>query len=382
MNEKKNPSEWLKVKLDKKHLLVAITGHGFGHAVRVMQVLNRIAEKESLTRFTIITPVVDWFLQSTANFDYRLISLRLDIGAIQTDATNVNPLETLKAYSEFILNRDSILKQMETHLANDPVDAVLYDIPPIGSEIGNWLGVPTVGITNFSWDWIYEEYTKLYPEYQWVVEEIRHQYALTDLLLSLPYNGDLSAFPKTQEISWICRKSEVEPIEVKQKLNIDPMKPVALVTFGGIGSTVKLPLGKWTKEVQFLVSTPLHQLIGEGTLIENETLKQLGLTFTDLIQAASFVVSKPGYGIVSECIAHQTPMLYLERSYFREYGSLLEALNRHLHSQVLSEGMIESGNWQSALEELFAKRSAPPEPDPIMDGDYESADILLNLMNS
>lgn len=383
--EQKNRStdrDWAKVKLQKKHILVAVTGHGFGHASRILQVINRLVDRDPMIQFSIVTPVAEWFLKSACKTSFELLPLRLDIGVVQSDAMDIQPENTLKTYSEFILNRNRIFETLEQHLKEKIVDAVLFDIPPMGAEIGGWLGVPTFGVTNFSWDWIYEEYIEMFPMYHWILEEIKEQYQRTTILYELPYSGDLSSFPLRESISWICRKAKMEPKDVRKRLNLDTEKPIALVTFGGIGATVKLPIGKWTKEIQFLVTAPLNQLVGEGVVLENNTLHQLEITFPDLIQMANFVVSKPGYGIVSECIAHQTPLLYLERKHFREYQMLLEAMKKHLKSQLLTQEELESGDWKNALESLFAKRTLPQEPDPIMDGDWEVADSILKILNS
>ncbi len=44
-----------------------------------------------------------------------------------------------------------------------------------------------------------------------------------------------------------------------------------------------------------------------------------GLLYQDLVAAADVVVSKPGYGIVSECVANGTALLYTSRGRFIEY---------------------------------------------------------------
>ncbi|MCX7834666.1 MAG: hypothetical protein N2450_01190 [bacterium] len=373
-------SGWHKVKLQKREILVAITGHGFGHASRVLQIVNRIYERDPMIHFTIVTPVVEWFIRSTCHASFEIIPLQLDVGAVQKDALELDPEATLKKYAEFILHRDIIFKTLEESLKDKTIEAVLYDIPPLGGEIGAWLGVPTFGVTNFSWDWIYQEYIEIYPEYFWILEEMKEQYQRTTVLYELPYSGDLSSFPVRESISWICRRAKTDPKDVRKKLNLDPQKPVALITFGGIGTTVKLPTGVWTKDIHFLVTAPVLQVIGEGEILENDYLHQLEITFPDLIQMASFVVSKPGYGIVSECIAHQTPLLFIERKKFREYHKLLEAMQQHLKHQQLTTEALESGDWQGVLEKLFAKRTLPRDPDPTMEGDLEVADSILNFI--
>src|SRR5690606_27848302 len=45
-------------------------------------------------------------------------------------------------------------------------------------------------------------------------------------------------------------------------------------------------------------------------------------SFSDVIATANVVVSKPGYGILSECVVNHKPLVYAERTDFREYPVL------------------------------------------------------------
>ncbi len=375
-----DPKAWAPIAIRRRHIAICITGHGFGHAVRVLQVAKRLLEVEPSLTFTVITPVAEWFLRDVMPTPFRLIPTRIDIGTVQSDAIEADPLVTLKQYSDFVQNREVLFQKLTNDLGESPIDLVLVDLPPLGCELGAWLGVPTVAIGNFSWDWIYGEYTQTYPEYEWIVDEIRTQYSTTDLLLELPYAGDLSAFPNREEIPWICRRPHIDPEDVRKKLKIPPNKPIALVSFGGIGMKLKLPEGSLSDNIEFIVTAPLNGMIGKGRVIDNAQLAALGLTFTDVLGASSVVVSKPGYGIVSECIAAKVPMLYAGRQHFREYDLLVAGMKRHIRCELLSAEMLSSGNWQTAFESLFSHRTLASDPDPDIEGDTIAAEEIFKLL--
>ena len=48
-----------------------------------------------------------------------------------------------------------------------------------------------------------------------------------------------------------------------------------------------------------------------------------GIRYEDLVGAAEAVVTKPGYGIISEAIANDTAILYTARGHFPEYDVLV-----------------------------------------------------------
>ncbi|MDK9698900.1 MAG: hypothetical protein OEM52_01945 [bacterium] len=373
---------WLPIKLRGRHILIAITGHGFGHAVRVLQVANRLKQLDPQLEFTVVTPVAEWFLRDALRVPFRLLPMRLDLGTVQSDAIEADPLATLQQYEQFILHREALFNSLQEALVDTPVDLVLSDLPPVASEFGAWLGVPVVGIGNFSWDWIYGEYAEMYPEYSWVVEEIRTQYQMTDLLLELPYAGDLSAFPERDDIPWICRKGLLEPQETRKRLKLDPIKPIAVVSFGGLGMDVRLPDGEWSKNIDFFVMAPVNRIVGKGKVVENSVLASRHVTFPDLIRAASVVVTKPGYGIVSECIAAGVPMLYASRKHFREYPLLVNGMKRHIRAEELTKEMLTTGEWKPAFEALLGKRTLAAEPDPDTDGDKIAAELIMKKLES
>ena len=53
------------------------------------------------------------------------------------------------------------------------------------------------------------------------------------------------------------------------------------------------------------------------------------LRYEDLVAAADVVVSKPGYGIVSECIANDTALLYTSRGRLIEYDVMVAEMPQH-----------------------------------------------------
>ncbi len=55
------------------------------------------------------------------------------------------------------------------------------------------------------------------------------------------------------------------------------------------------------------------------TLVSEPLLYGAGLRYEDLVAAVDIVITKPGYGIISECVANETALLYTSRGRFAEY---------------------------------------------------------------
>ncbi len=60
--------------------------------------------------------------------------------------------------------------------------------------------------------------------------------------------------------------------------------------------------------------------------INEEAMYDAGVRYEDLVGAAEALVTKPGYGVISECIANDAAVLYTSRGHFPEYDVLVEEM--------------------------------------------------------
>jgi L-arabinokinase len=83
-----------------------------------------------------------------------------------------------------------------------------------------------------------------------------------------------------------------------------------------------------------------------------------GIAYPDLVNAADVVVTKPGYGIVAECLAHRTPVLFTPRGAFREQPLLVAGLQHYGRAIEIDNESLRLGNLQEALGRLLAQPQA------------------------
>ena len=84
--------------------------------------------------------------------------------------------------------------------------------------------------------------------------------------------------------------------------------------------------------------------------------------YQDLVRAADVVVTKPGYGIVSDAIAAGTRIVYTERGDFPEYPILVAEMPRYVPCAHVGNQDFLAGLWRAAIESVLA-RPVPPPPD-------------------
>jgi L-arabinokinase len=348
-----------------------VSGHGLGHASRSCQIINTLRRRHPDIFVEVVSDAPPWFL--TANLDPSVAVRRrsCDIGVLQRDSLVMNEEATLVAYRDFSRNHDALVAEEARSLSEAGVALVVADIPPAPFAAAGKAGIPAVGLSNFSWDWIYEGLLEKYPGYDDVIEGIRADYRCADRLLCLPFSGDFPAFPRQEELPLVARRSGRDASEIRRELAIDPGKRIGLISFGSFGlqGFDFSPLEKLTEWI-FLTEPGLA---GANLRI----LPRGSRPYPELVSAADVVITKPGYGIVSEAIAHGTAVLYSNRGDFREQALLVDGLHRYTRALEIGNDALRSGDWGAGLESLLAL----PQPKETIatNGDIVAADRLAQL---
>ncbi len=100
------------------------------------------------------------------------------------------------------------------------------------------------------------------------------------------------------------------------------------------------------------------------------------MRYEDVVAAVDIVITKPGYGIISECIANDTALLYTSRGHFVEYDVLVREMPRWLRCGFISNEDLLGGRWQDSLDRLLAQPNPPEKAD--VDGAARAASIIAD----
>ncbi len=283
--------------------------------------------------------------------------------------------KTLEACRALHNNAGRIIDEELTFIRENQVRLIAGDIPPLCFEIAARAGVPSMAITNFTWNWIYRAYLREHPDFLLLIEEMETFYGKATLSLTLPYPCTMNVFPRQEAIPWITRVSSLTTEQARTKFQLPQCATIVLLSFGGTG-LARLP---WARLMQlrefFFVATGESKEIGDNLLILPDMQRQ----YEDLLRAVDLIVTKPGYGIVADVIAHRVPMLYTDRGEFPEYPRLVEALNHCATAEFIPQSGLLSGNIAPYLRKLLEKKRNWPEVG--LDGAQVAADKILALMD-
>jgi UDP:flavonoid glycosyltransferase YjiC (YdhE family) len=113
---------------------------------------------------------------------------------------------------------------------------------------------------------------------------------------------------------------------VRAELGIRTDVPVVLFSFGGF-TAEGLDLARLAalREYIFVTAPPTHVKHAPPNLI---ALNESPADYVSLLAACDVVITKPGYGIVADCLANRVAVLFTDRGPFREYDVLAAGLQR------------------------------------------------------
>jgi hypothetical protein len=343
-------------------VLLYVSGHGLGHASRDAEVIQQMARLEPGVTVAVRSSAPQWIFNGAGGHVFTPVEV--DTGVAQIDSIRLDEDETARRAGDFYRGFDRRADAEAAAIRASGAKVVVGDIPPLAFEAAARAGVPSIALGNFTWDWIYEGYSSFATVAPEAIEIIRQAYAKATHALRLPLHGGFDPMkPVIRDIPLIARHARRPREETRTMLDLGSDAVVALASFGGHG--VNLPYADIARSSRFAILVTDHEdrdLAGPENLrrVRMDWLADRGIQYADLVAAADVVVSKPGYGIVSECLANGPALLYTERGRFREQDVFVEMMPRLLRCRHISQDDLRAGRWNDSIEALLAQ-DPPPE---------------------
>jgi len=356
-------------------LAVYVSGHGYGHATRTAEVLRAVRERAPGLPITVCTSAPAFLFEGVVGALPAVRAVECDVGLIQKDALTIDEAGTAEAVRRFLFGWKALVSREVRWLRESGARLVLGDIPPLAFTAAAEAGVPSIALGNFSWDWIYRRLAARQPDLAEAAAHAAEAYGRAGLLLRLPFAGDLSAFGRIEDVPLVVRAPAVGKAEARRRLGLDA-RPLVLLSFGGVGMPGLEPaaLGRLDEYVFLLTGSAVGGEAPNLRRVETRDLAAAGLDYPDLVGAADVVVSKPGYGIVTDCIGARTRLVYTDRGDFPEYPILVSEMPRYLPIAFASNADVRAGRLDEALRQVMTLPF--PEPPPTT-GSIVVADRLL-----
>jgi hypothetical protein len=296
-------------------LAIVCSAHGFGHLGRQLALLPLLKARASVRVFTAVPEAVvhNWAP------DVQVVPWFVDVGLRQLDSIREDPEGTLPLLEQRCSEEkiDLLAAQLRG------VDACLVDVAPAGLEAARRAGCRTLAMGNFDWAWIYRHY----PVLSFWAERFAGWQAGHQGLSLWPGPG-LQGFAATQQGGLLARRAE--------RAWRGPLgKKTVLVCFGGFGLADLETFLPVIPGVVYLLAPPMPRLDRPDCIFVDD------VPFPELLLGADVVFTKPGYGILGECLRAGVPMVFQHRAGFPE-APYLEAVMWSRGDVALQGSMAEA----------------------------------------
>jgi hypothetical protein len=358
-----------------------VSGHGFGHAIRQIEIMSALAARMPEARIFVRTDAPSWLFERTARFAYTHLSEETDTGVIQRDSLTLDEAETIRRATTFYDQLQARVAVEKALLTQHAAALVVADAPPIACAAAAEIGIPSFVCANFTWDWIYAEYSP--PAH--LIRTIQNAYRRATAGWRMPMHGGFDTIQPILDVPFVARhaRSDLSRDAVRRALGLQAGRRHALISFGGYGIE--------GLRVDRLDCTPQWRIVTTGRntssrsdpntalmTIDEPTMYAAGLRYEDLVRAVDVVITKPGYGIISDCVANRTAMLFTSRGNFAEYDVLVSEMPRYLRCRFIESEDLRAGAWREALDALM-RMPEPPEK-PRTNGAATVAELIASVI--
>lgn len=323
-----------------KSLYIAITNHGFGHAVRAASVAAQVQKLNPEIPIIFVTTAPRWLLESYITGDFIVRPRGFDVGVVQSDSLSMDLPATLEKLKEIRKKQNTLIASEVNFIQLNNVGLILADIPPLAAPIAKAAAIPCWMMSNFGWDFIYRPWGGEFTEMaNWIAE----CFSQCDLLFRLPLHEEMPAFPHKREVGLTGGIPKFTEEEIRKNWEINaPQEKVILLSFGGLG-LAEIPYSNIANfpDWQFITFDKQAPDLPNLIKVQDKTLRPV-----DFMPICGRVVSKPGYSTFAEALRLDIPLVSLTREGFAESPLLLEGLQNYGQHQIISTAEFFDGDWQ------------------------------------
>lgn len=352
------------------HLLVDISGHGFGHVAQTAAVLNALTQRLPELRLTVRSSAPATLLRQRIRHPFERLSSSFDFGMRMADAMQVDVAATLADYRGLHADWDArVAREAATMRALAP-DLLLANIPYLSLAAAHAAGIPAVALCCLNWADIYDHFSPGDAESTAIHRQMQAAYAGARRFLQIAPTMPMTDLPNRHALGVVAELGKPRRDLLDARFGADTRR--VLVSMGGIEK--RLPMEGWPALPGVVWLVPQRWGVQRADIAPFEPL---GLGFSDLLASCDAIVTKPGYGTFSEAACSGIPVLYLAREDWPEAPYLVEWLEQNGRCRELPAERLESGEVAEYLEALWAL-PAPPAPQP--DGVTQAAEYLLEQL--
>ncbi|WP_127579946.1 hypothetical protein [Paenibacillus koleovorans] len=306
-----------------------VSDYGYGHAARSIAIIRKWLQSHPTIQIIVCASrnPLTFLQQSLASFSsscVQFLEISTEMGYI-LDPVSLEPnlIQMRERYRQYLHSWRKRVQMEKQFLRQQRPLCVVSDISPIPFLAADELGIPSVGISNFTWFTAYED---ILPAHQ--LDTLRTAYSCMDYFIALIGAEQEPRWGRMGHANSGFFSREVHPEEVHRiRQMVDPHRKKTIV-FYGMGMSIDHEAVSahpfWSNE-ECIFLVPSHMSNSRSNVMRIPASYPESQNY---VAAADVVITKPGWSTVSEAYCNSKPMILLRRKGFREDRSTLDVLER------------------------------------------------------
>lgn len=350
------------------HIVADISANGFGHIAQMAPILHKLAENLEIQitlRTEVKAEICHEFFKIPFQFgppppdpNMRMKGpLDVDIDGLFVDYKNL-----VSRWDEVVLRDAEILKRLNA-------DIVLTNISVVSIASASRAKIPAVAICSLNWADVFATYCGSDGAARIIFQQLTEVYNMATEFIQLTPHMKMDWLTSARTVGPVARQGKDHRNELE---DLKPAKNYAIASMGGIpGAHDVMPLPR--------LDNVLWIVPADWEVVRDDWLSRanINISFLDLIRSADLLVTKAGYGSVTECAINSTRIIYTERTDWCENVMLEAWMADNCTSCKVDRQTMQCGNYGREVVELLKQ---PVQPPMKATGSLEAAQILLNLI--
>lgn len=361
------------------HLVVDITGHGYGHLSQTAPVIRQLLTVIPTIKITVRSSLDQTLVLSfIGNKELNRIHFSPpgpDFGMQMHDALTVDSNKSLQHYQFLHQNWPEKVNQEATNLVSLEPDLVLSNISYLTLAASAQLNIPCVALCSLDWASIFNAYCSDMPGSSEILATMQESYQLAEAFLQPRPHLPMTYLENAKPIAPISGPTTDKTKKLRQQLKITTNQKLVLVNMGGMPLDISTDMLPLMNNVIWLIKKP-----DNASRPDIVDIDELAFEFSELLASVDLIVSKTGYGMVVQAAYAQTPILYIERGNWPEEDHLWPWCCEHNDCERISLKEFKSKELIRKVKNILDINSVSVSPKRLKRGEVEAADYLVNLL--
>lgn len=340
-------SSRLRRSASNRHLVVAISSHGFGHIGQTAPVIDALRRRVPNWKITLRTAAPRHKLIERFGSGVAIEPAEVDLGMVQQDALRVDLQASAEAYRRFHRDWEARVEAEAAALRALDADGVLANVPYLPLAAADRAGLPGVALCSLNWLDIYASFFADLPEAAAILESMFLAYSSAQCFLQPEPSMPMAGLPNLRPIGPVCQRGTNQRQWIAERTGLGDGERLVMVSLGGMD--LRPPVEDWPEFAGWRLVVPASWTSRHPSTIDFE---DLDLPYIDALWSCDALICKPGYGSFVEAASAGVPVLYLDRPDWPEVPYLVAWLARVGRSAHLPQDTWLRGGFGTMLSVL------------------------------